>query len=84
MRSNERALNKRKTISVKLTLGAIRKLHDTRSELREQELEATIESIVESMIEDLDMTRLRKQHEGRQPALRGRWAAKKRSPAKSR
>jgi len=76
-------IGKKKTVGVKLTLRAIKKLSNAKTNLRAREIDATLESIVEHLVMSLDEDELAKHLRDRKSLPRGR-AVKlaKKSPAR--
>jgi hypothetical protein len=66
--------SKRKTVGVKLTLRAIKKLSNAKTNLRAREIDATLESIIEHLVMSLDEDELAKHLRERKPLPRGRAA----------
>jgi hypothetical protein len=68
------ATGKRKTVGVKLTLRAIKKLSNAKTNLRAREIDATLESIIEHLVLSLDEDELAEHLRDRKSLPRGRGA----------
>lgn len=71
------AKDRRKTVGVKLTLEAIRKLSTTKANLRAMDVSATIEAIVEYLVMSIDEQALRRHLKDRKAVPRGRSAGRR-------